>query len=280
MITSKPQQSRFIRLVAFLFLGSCLVVAPLSAEETHTDPGSEEGTASSPTSLDEWLEALKASRKELKTLHADFVEKRVSFLFQMEETATGQLYYERPLRLLWKYEDPEPIHVLAESRELRVFKPDLMQLEIFPFERDEDFRSLFLALEDSPEVITTRYEIEQFTYGPGGDTTIRLKPRRKVPPTDPDEETNSDPESGAQQREEAGNESESLDFLYAVIRFSGEDMLPRQITIRNSEEKETEVTFSNLETNIPLESAIFTLDVPPGTEIIQYTKTGAEVHTK
>ena len=57
-------------------------------------------------------------------------------------------------------------------------------------------------------------------------------------------------------------------------------MLPRQITIRNSEEKETEVTFSNLETNIPLESAIFTLDVPPGTEIIQYTKTGTEVRIK
>jgi len=250
--------------LGFLFLFLFLVPRLVIAEEPQKRGDNDEEARPSTSALDEWLDALESSRKGLKTLHARFEEKRTSFLFQMEETATGQLFYERPLRLFWRYEDPEPIDILVENKELKVFKPDLMQLEIFSFDRDEDFRSLFLSLEDSPRDLKTRYEVELISSEPSGDTVIRLTPKQ-VKAAETAEE--SDPES----KGEAGmEESASPPFLFAEIRFSGVDMLPRHIRIRNSEEKETEVTFTKFEKNVSFEPETFALDIPQGTEVIRY----------
>ena len=80
----------------------------------------------------EVLERLQARYDAIRDFRADFVQtSRVASLGR-EDVTSGSVVVERPGRMLWKYEEPDPLVIVLDGDALRIYNPADRQLQIAP----------------------------------------------------------------------------------------------------------------------------------------------------
>jgi outer membrane lipoprotein carrier protein len=182
--------------------------------------------------VEDWL-------KSVRTLSADFVQVVRSRDGQITSRATGKLSVSRPDRFRWDYRDPYVQVIVADGRKLWLYDADLAQVTVRPLES---------GLGSTPAMLLSGAGSvgESFTAGPverdGEWTWCRLVPKQG-----------------------------GSDFERVSLGFNGHDTLVAMQLVDKLGQS-TELDFSNVAINSPLDAALFRFTPPKGADVIGDTK--------
>jgi outer membrane lipoprotein carrier protein len=182
--------------------------------------------------VEDWL-------KSVRTLSADFVQVVRSRDGQITSRATGKLSLSRPDRFRWDYRDPYVQVIVADGRKLWLYDADLAQVTVRPLES---------GLGSTPAMLLSGAGSvgESFAAGPierdGEWTWCRLVPKQ------------------------GGSDFESVS-----LAFNGHDALVAMQLVDKLGQS-TELDFSNVVLNSPLDAALFRFTPPKGADVIGDTK--------
>lgn len=178
------------------------------------------------------VEQLKSFLKGLEVFQADFTQTIVQGA--KKERSSGLLTLQRPGKFRWDYEKPYPHLVLADATYVWIYDPDLEQVTR---------RTQAPALEGTPaQLLTNDVPIEKnFTLTDKGDkdgmTWVELVPKDK--------------------------ESQYVQFN---LGFKREEVRLMQIVDKFNQV--TDIEFSDIKRNPPLEDDFFVFEPPEGVDVI------------
>ncbi len=89
--------------------------------------GGADGDAAS-----EVLDRLQARYAAIRDFRADFVQTSLVASLGREEVSSGSVVVQRPGRMRWKYEEPDPLEIVLDGDDLRIYNPGDRQLQIVP----------------------------------------------------------------------------------------------------------------------------------------------------
>jgi outer membrane lipoprotein-sorting protein len=209
-------------------------------------------TADTDKALDKFLEEFVAKREKLLDYSARFTQTKTSTLFDEEETSNGRVFYLRPARILWDYRSPDAMQLLVKDRVLSIYIKELEQLEIHDFTREKQMRGLFLGFDESPKELKELYNIALVDPGEGEKgKCVKLVPK-----------------------------TEELQSYFTSVQLwlRPEDFAIYRILITDPEEEgQTSIRLDNIRVNRKIRESVFELQVPEGTDIIEYPHGEEEV---
>lgn len=177
-------------------------------------------------------QALAERLQQVRTYAADFTQTVFGVRGEILEESEGYVRLDRP-RFKWVVNEPYPQVLVTEGDELKLYDPDLEQLTVRPLEE---------ALEDTPVSLLTRDAValtESFRIMQIGDS--------------------------------AGSsfviEPTAEDTLYREIILHFGDGTLTGLDILDHLGQRTEIRFEP-RTGVTMDDATFTLEVPPGTDVI------------
>lgn len=181
--------------------------------------------------------------RSYRTLQADFVHLFYSSAFAEPLIEYGKCYFQKPGQMKWHYEKPEEKIFLLSERVIESYFPEDQQLIRTTFEEEEE--SEILALLSGRQGILQNYSVEfsPFPTENQGVVQIRLNPRARE------------------------------DGSYILLEIDVESWQIRKAVFMDWAGNKSEFQFSRIRLNSVLPRKTFTLDVPPGTEIIEDIKT-------
>jgi len=170
----------------------------------------------------------------LESVHGDFSQTVVDSTGETIQDSQGQVWIQRPGRFRWDYRTPYHQLIVADGKRLWTYDEDLEQATV---------KKLDAALSSTPAVLLSGYrplsEVVTWEPEPGNDayTWFRLRPRE----SDASVET-----------VRLGFDGKELALIEVVDGFGNH----------------TRIRFSNLRRNEKLDSSLFKLQLPEGTDII------------
>jgi outer membrane lipoprotein-sorting protein len=191
--------------------------------------------------FEKFFDTFAENRDAIKSFQAQFTQDTIT----PDEviTSTGTIIYTNPKRLVFRYDDPELIYIIAGQR-FYDYDPELEQLQIFKIEDRPEAEAFFLGLSDDTDRLQEAY-------------TIKI-----LPPIDPE-------------RGGVGllllpqpREGEEPLFERIVLQLDPEHFLPSQIHIVSDEESEVLYALDEFVINGPLDIEKTHMLLPEGTDII------------
>ena len=188
------------------------------------------------------LERFDAAQLGIRTLRADFSEKKeLAMLVDTLESA-GRFYYASPDRAKWEYLQPDERIFLINGNTLMQYFPEAKTLE------KKDLRSAYtnrlfklLGLGQSSTELAQLYDIDLGDSGTRSETYLLvLTPRKKK----------------LEKR-----------ISQVLLWVGNEDFLVRAMEYRETDGDTTHIEFTNLGVNLKLADGTFNLDIPEDVEI-------------
>jgi outer membrane lipoprotein carrier protein len=131
--------------------------------------------AESPGAL---LRCVQARYGALSDLSATFVqESRVASLGR-PRTRAGRLLFQPPGRMRWEYDPPEAQLIVADGRQLWLYRPERRQAVVQPMDAALSRQTPFLFLLGKGDFAAEfTWEERDLARGPGGAVVVELRPR-------------------------------------------------------------------------------------------------------
>lgn len=167
---------------------------------------------------------------DLSTLQADFDQQVLDGNNQLVQTASGQLWIQRPGRFRWNYLNPYRQQLVADGERVWSYDEDLEQVTVQP-------ASEILTATPAMLLGGTQPLSEVFDFSADGDREVQLRPK------------NSD-----------------SNITSLTLGFSGDDL--NRIVAHDSFGNTTVFSFSNIRRNSQIEPALFVFVPPPGTDVV------------
>ena len=131
MIITDKYSGRFLLFAIFAFT----LLAPPSADKaqaltppdfpmTHKTGGVRPSTPQRPVS--EITSSIQARYEDIKTFCADFTQDNFSRALDETESVTGRVYFEKPGKMRWEYDNKEKI--ISDGKLIWLYQPDLGQI--------------------------------------------------------------------------------------------------------------------------------------------------------
>ncbi|MFQ5719674.1 MAG: outer membrane lipoprotein carrier protein LolA [Acidobacteriota bacterium] len=188
------------------------------------------------------LERFDEAQRDIRTLQADFAERKELSMLVDPIESTGRFYYENPDRAKWEYLSPDRRVFLISDNTLMQYLPAEKTLE------KKDLRAAYthrlfkvFGLGQTSEELMSYYDIHLGEDEPGSDTylLVLVPHKRRV-----------------EKR------------LSRVLLWVGDhDFLPRAMEYQEADGDTTHLTFEHVRINDKLADGTFHLDVPEGVEI-------------
>ncbi len=172
---------------------------------------------------------------EVHTFEASFKQRIEVAGISGDVESGGRLYFKKPDKLRWNYEQGPPQSVVGDGRWLWIYQPDLEQAYRVDYPTAFGVGGL-VGLLAGGEELTDRYNFSLEDSEPG---TIHLK---LVP------------------REGAG---ETLDLILTAVGFQ-----LRRVVVHDPAGSVTYMDFDDVRTNLPLDEELFRFTAPSGVDII------------
>jgi outer membrane lipoprotein carrier protein len=234
-----PPRTPIGRLATRLALAaSCLAAGALAAAPPPPEPMAP---GLSPSArLAALIERVKSAQKNLKSLEADFVQRKQSEFLAAPEESRGSFQYLSPDRVRWEYAEPRPITLVLHDDEMLTWYRDLGRAERLHVGRVSAQVFRYLNASGSLESLMGYFSVS-FTL-PSGEEPFRLE----------------------------------LKPLYARIakRLAGMTLwidrrlyLPVRVQYAEPNGDSTEYRFDKLRPNVAIPKDRFELQLPDGVEI-------------
>jgi outer membrane lipoprotein carrier protein len=223
-----------------LFLACCgpLFAAALAAAAPPADPGAPGLSASQ--RLAALVERVKLEQRGLRTLEADFAQRRESELLVLPEEARGNFAYQAPDKVRWDYREPNPMTILVRGQEMTTWYRDLKRADRLDVGRYSAEVLRYMGASGSLQKL-----LEYFTVTavfPAGDEPYRLvlKPRfARI----------------------------AKRIAEMTIWLDRRRFLPVRLRYLEPDGDTTEYSFTNLRLNAPLAADRFVLAIPKDVEV-------------
>ena len=119
--------------LCLFFVLSLAVVAPAPASPAPPDP--DAAGLSSGERLDALFARVKQQQRELRSLEADFVQRKQSELFVETEEARGTFSFLAPDRVRWEFTEPNPMVVVIDEEQMTTWYRDLGEADVMKIGR-------------------------------------------------------------------------------------------------------------------------------------------------
>lgn len=170
----------------------------------------------------------------LEGLQAQFEQVLTNRNGEVTDEARGTLAIRRPDRFRWDYREPYQQTIVADGSRLWLYDSDLEQVTVRKL--DETLSATPAMLLSGRGTLEDNFKVTQVEQE-GGVEWVRMEPRRA-----------------------------DTDFKWVRLGFEGPVLRFMQLADKLSQT--TQLKFSNVERNPPLDPARFTFTVPPGADVI------------
>jgi outer membrane lipoprotein carrier protein len=124
------------------------------------------------------IERMKIEQSKMKTMQAQFVQKRESDLLLEAEESSGAFYFEAPDRVRWEYAAPEPISVLIDGKEMTTWYQDLNRADKLKIGRYSTQVFKYMGASGNVETLVDYFRVTaKFPEKAGEPYRLRLHPR-------------------------------------------------------------------------------------------------------
>lgn len=173
---------------------------------------------------------LDAFAENLETLSGRFEQVTVDADGRVTEESSGELYYARPDRFRWSYEEPFPQEIVADGEQLWHYDVSLEQVTV----REQP------GAAESPLLVLTRPELLDRFYRvtDSGSEVIEFEPLE-----------------------------DGTDIVQGRLYFR--DGLPQQLELEDGFGQLTRLRLFELERNPEIESGMFEFSVPDGVDVLE-----------
>lgn len=168
----------------------------------------------------------------VQSLQADFFQHIRSENEDQEANQEGRIAFQRPGKFLWVVSKPFEQEVLIEGDRMSVYDADLEQLTHSKIDDSNELSLANLLISPNKEILD-QFEISH------KDTKFSLVPQ--------------DP---------------NVPFKELVIQFDDEKV--SDVSVKDHFNTVSEFKFANIRINQDIDSKIFTIEVPPDTEVVTY----------
>lgn len=173
---------------------------------------------------------LDAFAEGLETLSGRFEQVTVDADGRVTEESSGALYFSRPDRFRWSYDEPFPQEIVADGEQLWHYDVSLEQVTVR--EQPSAAESPLLVL-TRPELLDRFYRVTR-----SGEDSIEFEPLE-----------------------------EGSDIVEGTLYFRAG--MPRQLELEDSFGQVTRLDLMELERNPELESETFSFSVPEGVDLLE-----------
>jgi outer membrane lipoprotein carrier protein len=209
-----------------LILAVGAVIAPVQACATES------------RSADQIIDSLQKNYDATVDFVADFRQQTEVKTLNRKLTASGKLYFKRPGKMLWRYEEPKDQFVLADGKNLYFYQPDQNQVIKSPLQnafRSDIPLSFLLGLGNlKKDFNATLKGIEENDY------VLRLEPKGEL-----------------------GGFSE----VFIGVNRSKSDI--DWVSVQDAASNVTTIRFSDMRKGVGVQESLFRFQVPDGVDIVE-----------
>ena len=190
----------------------------------------------------EFFATFAERRNAIDLIEATFVQTTVT----PDEiiVSEGRIVYVRPKRLIFRYDDPQPLVYMIDALRAYEYDPELEQIQIFDLEDRPESEAFYLGFENNVERLQEAYNVRLLPASDPSRYAIALEFK---PKTD--------------------DENEAY-FKKVTLQLRRGDFLPAEIYIVNDEESHVEFRISDFTTNGQPDPEKTHITLPEGTVII------------
>ena len=190
--------------------------------------------------LEDALRAIEEKGKTVRSFRARFKQEKTVYLLDEPLRSEGRILYARPGRLRWDTERPRPSTLLIDEKGMRIYLPELRQLEVYEFPGKEALGAILPLFGQSVEELRRLYDVSLKAGGDPALHTLVLVPR-------------AERMRRAVARIEVGIEKETL--------------LPRSLRVDDPAGDHSLTVFEKVEPDVEIPESELRLDVPEGTVV-------------
>jgi outer membrane lipoprotein carrier protein len=196
-------------------------------------------TLPGPAGAEDLVRKLQETLRSLRSLEADFSQAYFSVTVARPLQEKGRVYFKKPDLMRWEYSEPERKVFLYDGRVFSQYYPEDEQLIRSSLSKTQ-YESEVLTLLSGQKNLGQDYEIEEDRSSPVAETAGRLKLTPRV----------------------------EGEYALIVLDVSPRSGLITRAVFQDWAENRTEFVFTKIKENPALKDSLFSLKVPPGTEII------------
>ena len=195
--------------------------------------------------LPEIIQKIEKAHESIRDLKAGFIQETHFGGFETGVQSKGKLFFKKPGRLRWKYEEPNQDEVIVNSNRIWIYTPDLQQVIIRPFSN----------FSDSQIPLRFLVEVEHL------DQDFRVEWTKQPSPNPKDSKLAitlfpKDPQA-------------NMDKI--LLEVNPENYLITKIQMFDKNGNRSLITFNQILTNTRLKDKLFTFKPPRGIEVIDMT---------
>jgi outer membrane lipoprotein carrier protein len=188
------------------------------------------------------VQNLEAAFAKLRSLEADFEQEHSSAVIATPLRETGKLYFQKPDRMRWEYDEPEPqVFVYKEGRVWN-YVPEDDQLIRYALPPEQQNAAVFALLTGRAR-LQDDYLVEPAEFPTDLRSAVQVKLVPKV----------------------------EGDFTHILLELDARSWLISRIVTLDTAGSRQEFVFRKLKVDPRLKSSTFEIKVPEGTEIIDDT---------
>lgn len=194
--------------------------------------------------LDEVLLQMKQAGDRLQSLRASFEQIDHDYILEEQESTEGKLYVKLPGRIRWEYEPPREKVLLVKDDLVRLYNPTAHQVQEFDRSKSggrAQAADLLVGFGKSNSEIGKNYDVSLVSED-AKTVVLDLVPK---------------PDSAA-----------SI-FTKVQLTLDKSNWTPLRSVFYEPNRDWTEIHFSNVVLNGPIDDGTFELDLPPDVEIIR-----------
>lgn len=199
--------------------------------------------------LDAVLAEISRAQAAIQTLSASFRQVKVSRLLKEPSVSRGAFYYRAPDQVRWEYREPREAIVLVTAHTMVTFRPAERMAEKVELGRSQ--RKLFAFLSASEPLANLSRHFSFTLRDPGGqaDLVLVLNPVTH----------------------QLKKRLHHVELVIARASF-----LPVKVAYTEADGDSTTYEFSEVQVNVPLPPALFSLDLPPGVRVVELKLKGSD----
>ena len=221
-------------------LTAVLLVSPAAARTPPPPPAPTAPGLGGAERLEALIERVKLEQKKVRTLEADFVQRKQSEFLARPEESRGVFSYAAPESVRWEYRSPTPISLIIHGDEMLSWYHDLGRAERMRVGRYSNMIFRYLNASGSLESLLQYFTVSLHLPRPGEPWRLDLQPRFQ----------------------RVAKKLKSITLWIDPVRY-----LPTHVRYVEPDGDFTEYELANLRLNTEIPTARFAFDLPSGVEV-------------